>query len=262
VALHDLGLANHNFPVKIHSVTYKGPEGDRVSGYLAVPPGKGPFAGVVFVPGAGATALEWAAPAADLASRGAITLAITPSFVSRGNVTSSLTGVFVYRAGFNASVLDVRRALDVLAARPDVDPNRLAVVGHSLGAAVSGVVAGVDRRPRAVVLIAPPQHAHFRPPLSSDVKAQAGSLLRNIEPTRYLPSTHAAVLLALAKHDQDIPRSEYDAVVAATPKGRTVRWYNTGHSMSPAALGNILDWLAGKLELGPVPAYARQGSGG
>ena len=263
VSFQDHGLANHDFPVKVHVVTYSGPDGDRVGGYLMVPPGKGPHAGVVLVPGAGASADEWVVTGTELASRGAVVLAIGPSFVSgQGATASNLAGVFSYRAGFTQSVLDVRRALDVLAARPDVDPKRLGVVGHSLGAALTGIVAGVDRRPAAVILIAPPQHPHFNPPLPQDVQAQTNTLLHSIDPTRYLPSTHAAVLLALAKHDQVIPRDEYDAFIDAAPKGRTIRWYDTGHTMSPSSIDDTMNWLADELNLGPVPAYARRTNSG
>lgn len=44
------------------------------------------------------------------------------------------------------AVLDVRRAGDWLAARPDVEPSRVGVVGVSLGAIVGSLAAGVDDR--------------------------------------------------------------------------------------------------------------------
>jgi len=256
--LRDRGLANHGYPVKIHDVRYPGPNGDSVLGYLMVPPGKGPFPGVVFLPGAGSTREAWLVPAVDLASRGAVTLVIATPFISGQNQPSGLAGALSFRAGFIQNVLDVRRALDVLAARPDVDPTRLGLVGHSLGAELVAVAGGVDSRTAALVLIAPPQHPHFNPPLSPDVQRQASSLLATIDPTGYLPYTRADVLLSLARQDQVVPRSEYDAVVAAAPSGRTVRWYDTDHNMSPAAVDDTMDWLADELDLGPLPGYARR----
>jgi dipeptidyl aminopeptidase/acylaminoacyl peptidase len=50
------------------------------------------------------------------------------------------------------AVASARRALDLLAARPDVDSNRLGVWGLSNGAVVAGLVMDSDPRPRAVVL--------------------------------------------------------------------------------------------------------------
>src|SRR5437879_10318203 len=46
---------------------------------------------------------------------------------------------------------DTRNALSYLAARPQVDPKRIAVVGQSFGAAVAVYTAGVDRRVAACI---------------------------------------------------------------------------------------------------------------
>jgi dipeptidyl aminopeptidase/acylaminoacyl peptidase len=43
-------------------------------------------------------------------------------------------------------VADTKNALNWLAARPEVDPQRIGVIGHSFGAAVAVYTAGVDRR--------------------------------------------------------------------------------------------------------------------
>jgi acetyl esterase/lipase len=51
------------------------------------------------------------------------------------------------------SVVDLRRAIDVLRARPDVDPNRIAYVGHSSGAHWGAILSAVDRRLKTVVLM-------------------------------------------------------------------------------------------------------------
>src|SRR5215212_11636312 len=48
-------------------------------------------------------------------------------------------------------VEDTRSALSYMASRPEVDPDRIAVVGSSFGGAVSVYTAGVDRRVAAVI---------------------------------------------------------------------------------------------------------------
>jgi len=50
------------------------------------------------------------------------------------------------------SVEAARHALDLLAARPDVDPKRLAVWGMADGAVAAGLLMDSDSRPRAVIL--------------------------------------------------------------------------------------------------------------
>ena len=51
---------------------------------------------------------------------------------------------------------DVRDAVAWLRARPDIDPARVALLGHSTGGAVAPMVAASDPRLRALVLIAAP----------------------------------------------------------------------------------------------------------
>ena len=48
-------------------------------------------------------------------------------------------------------VADTRNALTWLAARGEIDPNRIGVIGHSFGAAVSVYTAGIDERVAAVI---------------------------------------------------------------------------------------------------------------
>ena len=48
----------------------------------------------------------------------------------------------------------MRRGLDLLGARKDVDPKRIAYVGHSYNATVGGFLSGIDRRFKVFVLMA------------------------------------------------------------------------------------------------------------
>ena len=53
-------------------------------------------------------------------------------------------------------ILDMRRGADLLLARSDMDPKRLAYVGHSYNAATGAFLAGIDKRFKAFVLMAGP----------------------------------------------------------------------------------------------------------
>jgi dienelactone hydrolase len=59
---------------------------------------------------------------------------------------------------YTTLVVDLRRALDVLLERPDVDAKRVGYVGHSLGAAWGSALAGFERRIKAFVLIGGSSH--------------------------------------------------------------------------------------------------------
>lgn len=145
--------------IVIQDLSYASPKGGRVPGYLVVPAGKGPFAAVVWG--------HWYWENSPMRSRRqfldeAVVLA-------RSGVVSLLTDGPVARAGYvpdrtplNAKpfddlvqqVVDMRRGADLLLARPEVDPRRIAFVGHSYNATVGAILAGVDRRFKAFVLMA------------------------------------------------------------------------------------------------------------
>lgn len=57
---------------------------------------------------------------------------------------------------------DIRAALDYLRARPDIDPRRLGLIGHSEGALIAPMVAAGDPALRAIVLIAGPSRTGRR----------------------------------------------------------------------------------------------------
>src|SRR5205814_6071444 len=52
------------------------------------------------------------------------------------------------------AVVDIRRGIDLMLARGDVDPKRIAFVGHSYHASVGAILSGTDRRFKAFALMA------------------------------------------------------------------------------------------------------------
>jgi dipeptidyl aminopeptidase/acylaminoacyl peptidase len=70
-------------------------------------------------------------------------------FTGRGESDGDVISLGVHEAG------DLRAALDALAARPEVDPLRLAVGGRSMGAAAAIFLASDDARVKALVLDSP-----------------------------------------------------------------------------------------------------------
>jgi alpha-beta hydrolase superfamily lysophospholipase len=86
-------------------------------------------------------------------------LAMPTQFHRRPDPSEPSGQVFLARtpkrlaANFRQSILDARRGLGVLAARPEADPARLAVFGISLGALVGSLVYSTDPRPRYAVFL-------------------------------------------------------------------------------------------------------------
>lgn len=145
--------------VTVYDITYASPKGGVVPAYLVVPSGNGPFAGVIWG--------HWYWRNSEMRNRKQFldeAVAIAPS-----GVVSLLTDGPVARPGYVypttpldeqqvvemiQQVVDMRRGVDLLLARKDVDARRLAFVGHSYNASIGAFLSGVDRRFKAYVLMA------------------------------------------------------------------------------------------------------------
>jgi hypothetical protein len=88
----------------------------------------------------------------ELAQRGYVVLA--PDYPSFGDYKYDFQAAFKsgrYASGTMKGIVNHMRCVDLLSARPDVDPKRIGVIGHSLGGHNSMFVAAFDERIRAVV---------------------------------------------------------------------------------------------------------------
>src|SRR5437773_5568250 len=141
--------------VQIHDITYASPISGRVTAYLVVPAERGRFAGVVFGHWAYGTRTEFLPEAILYAQAGVVSLLVDDLGVRPAPWRRRAEGdqPEAVRDNFIQSVVDLRRGIDVLRARSDVDSNRIAYVGHSSGAHWGAILSAVDRRLKTVVLM-------------------------------------------------------------------------------------------------------------
>jgi dienelactone hydrolase len=158
-------------------------------------------------------------------------------------------------------VVDLRRGLDLLAARSDVDPKRLGYVGHSFGAQWGAILSAVEPRLTAVVLMAgvPDQASIWRDNADPGVvawrthvpKEKQAAYLTMTERTaavRYVPHARCPLLMQFARHERYFDKAAMERYAAAAPRGTPVKWYDTGHELNdPQALADRAAWLREKL---------------
>src|SRR5215471_2624092 len=109
----------------LYDVSYALPKGHRADGLLAVPQGNGRKPAVVWMHSNGA--LAYLGDAVLLAQGGAVSLIVNAPMPEAPGTPEG------ERDSMIAAVVALRRAADVLQARDDVDPQRIAIVGHSFG---------------------------------------------------------------------------------------------------------------------------------
>lgn len=130
-------------------VTVTAPDGLKLAATLRTPVGKGPFPAVVVVGGSGPQVRgAFRVLNARLPSAGIATL----EYDKRGSGQSG--GPPNERVPVLAE--DARAMVRFLRGRPEIDPKRIAVVGHSQGGMVAARVAGEPDPPRGVVLLLSP----------------------------------------------------------------------------------------------------------
>jgi dienelactone hydrolase len=254
--------------IAVHDITFASPipDSDPVRAYLVVPPGDGPFAGVLFVHWLGessASRVEFMDDALALAEQGTVSLLVDAA-CARGR--SFLNRDLEHdRAVSIKQVVDLRRALDVLAMPElNVDPARIALVGHDFGAMYGSILASVDRRPGAYVLIAGTISLSewFLPFGRGETldDAQTAAYIEGMsvfDPIANIAQANpAAVLFQFSRGDYFVPEDKALAYYLAASTPRRLELYDLNHDMGVgddgdnAATEARLQWLETTLTLG------------
>jgi hypothetical protein len=118
----------------VHDLSYVGPKG-RITAFLVVPDGDGPFPAVLFMPGAPGARFTFYSEAIDLAKRGIVSLLPDPPY-ARPPIEDVVEFKPSDKDGIVQEIVEMRRGIDFLVSRDEVDPSRLGYVGFSWGASL------------------------------------------------------------------------------------------------------------------------------
>ena len=231
----------------------------RVACLLVTPPrAKTKSAAIVWMHSGGF--FEQLPDAMLLAQAGALSLLIDPILPDWSAPAET------WREAMVQAVISVRRGIDFLVQRGDIDPQRLAYVGHSYGALIGVDAAAVDRRFRAAVFEVglPGMSVHIRTaqiPFAADIRNRLGpsldSALTKIEP---LDATHdvgglkPVVLLFQSAHlVPGVDDEQAQAFFEAASQPKTLKWYDTAHEVIDiAAISDRARFLGVQLALEPI----------
>lgn len=155
---------------------------------------------------------------------------------------------------------DVRRTIDVLASRPEVDPRRIGITGISLGGIVAATAAGAEPRLNKAALILAGGHLrhiidHARETravrqtiekLPPSQRAELEKALQEVDPLQHAAGLRdraraGKVLMINAAEDEVIPRVCTEKLAAALGISDRVIWLpGLGHYTSLASLPETL----------------------
>jgi dienelactone hydrolase len=259
--------------IKIYDITYRSPIADRgplvganggiVTAYLVMPPGKGPFPAVIYghwcMPGSEKeNRTEFLDEAIVLAHSGVISLLpdhviVHPGFVEdKAPLNEQQVAVEVQQD------INLRRGADLLLAREDVDPKRVAYVGHSCDAAAGAFISGIDKRFKAFVLMAGgwPDDVFKKSPMYEQYRRMVGAekfdafQAKNAwaDTGKYVPrAAPAAVFLQFASDEQFVTPDMDKDYFAVVSEPKQMKIYTAQHALNPEATRDRIAFLAEQL---------------
>ena len=241
--------------VAIRDVSFKGASGETIPAYLVIPRGKGRHPAVIYAHGSGGSRRDLLPSAAGLAEHGAVALALDMRYSaarSQQSLPQGIDGVKVATDNEIESVVEVRRAVDLLQSLPYVDKHKIGYVGWSAGARTGAITAGVEHRIRSYDLLAggalPVSNYVAQSP--KDSRSEVEGLLGKTDPLHFVAlAAPSSLLFQDGRHDEVVPRKALVGLEHSASKPKELRWYDSGHVPSQQAWTDSLRWLSQRLGL-------------
>ena len=255
--------------VTVYDITYDSPKGGVVPAYLVVPKGRGPFAAIVWghwywENSSMRNRKEFLDEAIAIAPAGVVSLLTDGPVARPGYVTSKEPLNDQQAINLVQAVVDMRRGLDLLLARRDVDRNRIAYVGHSYNAEVGAFLAGLDRKFKAFVLMAGPMsdEVNFKSKEYQNFRQKIGPEKFDAFVQKYYWTdegkyvSHAAPALVFLQYGSretflNADRAREYLTIVSEPKRLEI--YDADHNLNAEARRDRVHFLVEQLKLKPVP---------
>lgn len=269
LGVKELGVERRG-DVGVYDITYASPKGGLVPAYLVVPKGKGPFAAVIWghwywQNSPMRNRKQFLDEAVALAGAGVVSLLTDGPVARPGHVQNREPLNEQQTIDFVQQVLDMRRGVDVLLARKDVDPNRIAYVGHSYNAGVGGILAGVERRFKAFVLMAgglsdevnskSKEYQEFRQKVGPEKLDAFVAKYYYLDQGKFV--SHAApavVFLQYATQETFLTPELARQYAAIVSEPKRFKLYEAPHALNAEARRDRIAFLAEQLKLKPLSA--------
>jgi dienelactone hydrolase len=240
--------------ITISDITFQAGE-KSVSAYLVTPPGEGKFAGILWLHWLGeekSNRTQYLDEAVALAKDGAVSLLIDCMW-SQPHWYEHRVPDEDY-ANSIQQVIEIRRAMDLLLAQPNVDGERIGFVGHDYGGMYGTLATGLDPKAKASVFIAVTPSFYDWAFFANQPQNRVDYIRQNavLEPMIYLPHIkNGEFLFQFAENDIYIGTMKRAEFYHNAPEPKTLLKYPTAdHSMNLSEVAKDRDdWLRTTLGL-------------
>jgi dienelactone hydrolase len=230
----------------IQDITYASPRGGEVSAYLIFPSQQVPRAGVIFGHWGEGNREEFVDEALVLARLDLVSLCLDAPFRRPTEYEPPL--VEIPQSDLQG-IVDVRRGVDVLTSRFELSSGHLGYVGHSYGANLGGVLAGIEHRLKAFVLMAGTYAlAEYLQTTTHPVLVEERQQTPPEEYQAYLAALapldachylgHAApssLFFQFARNDEFVPVTDGERSFALGSSPKQMAWYECQHAFNAQA---------------------------
>jgi len=162
--------------------------------------------------------------------------------------------------GFIQTVIDLRRAVDYLETRPEIDAKRIGYVGGSMGGIIGAIFIGVEPRIKAAALIVAGGNMSLMvresehpaiPPIRRYLEEQGITydelqrMLDPIDPLNFIGRfSPRPVVFHLGSYDRIVPAEAGRQLYMRAGEPKEVYWYDAGHNLPMELVAvRILDFM-------------------
>ncbi len=240
---------------------------DHVPAYLVLPEGNGPYPAIIWghwmMDGSPLrNRSEFLDEALVLARSGVVSLLIDapmvrPEYKGKSIKDDPLAWAQQSAEDERRDIIDLRRGVDLLISRQQVDRHRIAYVGHSFHAHAGAILAGVEKRICCFVLMAGAysDEEEVRSATSGDIfkwkqmvgQEKVNDYLREYawdDPANFVGHTDGqSILLQFAAGDQVTREQAQKSLNAFSARDKKMEIYEAGHALNAAARIDRDRWL-------------------
>ncbi len=240
--------------VNVCEISYASPHGGRVSALLLVPEHDPPLAGILFMHPGGTDKYAFLKEASIYSKGGCVALLIDAPYARQ-----PIRPVFSFterdRDDLIQAAVDLRRGVDLLLKRADVDADRIGAIGFSYGSSVVAMLAGAEARIKAYILWASSSN------LTDFLRGQAKSnpedrikvfleAMKVIDPIHHVGlAAPSSLLFQNGRHDKSTPEKDVIALYEAAKEPKKMAWYDAGHPLDGEACQDRYVWMREQLKL-------------
>ena len=234
----------------IHDIEFTSPKGGLARAYLITTQTSAAIPAMVFVAGSNERREDIRIQAMGVARRGVIALVLEQSQIAAGR-SQIWTFTEQDRSEAIQTVVDARRAIDVLVARSDVDRTRIGYYGFSYGAWLGAITAAIDKRVSLLVLRSggPQILAEIARASSRTLTPEYTTVMARVDQMAYAPAISAPVLVQNGSRDTTFTAEQMRAWQERVGGTKTLKTYDAGHTLDAQSLADALSWIAERWRL-------------